>query len=270
MVKFKVPEDTRYDLATHFEIAERVARDISATFAPPIQLEFEKVYYPYMLYAKKRYAGAMYTRPETMDYIDVKGLSLVRRDFAPIAKTLSHAVLDALMLDKSPDKAVEVAQDFILRVLSGSLPLEEFVLSKTLRTGYKNDNLPHVAVARKIKARTGSAPHSGERIPYVFVKDDANPDALQSHRAEHPEHVRAMSLPLDVLYYIDHQVTSPLMGLLDVVVTDPMEAVFGCERIKNVLDALRKDHATLVKTAKRIRTNAGRQQYEITKFFCKG
>ena len=41
MVKFAVPEDKRHDMATHFEIAQRVADQISETFPPPIELEFE-------------------------------------------------------------------------------------------------------------------------------------------------------------------------------------------------------------------------------------
>ena len=37
---------TKHDMKTHFEIAERVAAEISKTFKRPIELEFEKCYYP--------------------------------------------------------------------------------------------------------------------------------------------------------------------------------------------------------------------------------
>lgn len=50
-------EAKRHDLAAHFALAERVAGEISATFKPPNELEFEKCYYPYLLFSKKRYAG---------------------------------------------------------------------------------------------------------------------------------------------------------------------------------------------------------------------
>jgi len=266
MVRFKVPDDKRYDLAHHFEVAQRVAAEISATFPSPIELEFEKCYYPYLLFAKKRYAGAMYTSPDRIDYVDVKGLSIVRRDFAPIAKIVSQAVLDALMLDKSSEKAIEAARGIVLDVVRGNRPLEEFVLSKTLRSGYKNDSLPHVAVARKLKERTGAAPHSGERVPYVFVRDDANPTGLQTERAEHPDYV-ANVLDIDLLYYVDHQLTSPVVGLLELVVDDPMAAVFGHGEIEATLGDMRARHKGLVKTAKRIKTNALNKQFEITKFF---
>lgn len=60
MVIFQVAEDKRHDLRAHFEVAERVAAAISATFKKPNELEFEKCYYPYLLFSKKRYAGRLF------------------------------------------------------------------------------------------------------------------------------------------------------------------------------------------------------------------
>lgn len=57
MVIFDVGPERRFELAAHFEVAQRVANDISKTFKAPIELEFEKCYYPYLLFSKKRYSG---------------------------------------------------------------------------------------------------------------------------------------------------------------------------------------------------------------------
>jgi hypothetical protein len=42
-------------------------------FVKPIKLEFDKVYYPYLLISKKRYAGLLWTNPEKFDKMDTKG-----------------------------------------------------------------------------------------------------------------------------------------------------------------------------------------------------
>ena len=74
---------------------------------------------------------------------------------------------------------MKCARDLILDVLRGSRSIDEFVISKALRTGYKNpDSLPHVVVARKIQERTGAPPVSGDRVNYVFIRDAMNPDGL--------------------------------------------------------------------------------------------
>jgi len=41
-------------------------------FIKPIKLEFEKVYYPYLLMNKKRYAALLWTNPEKYDKMDCK------------------------------------------------------------------------------------------------------------------------------------------------------------------------------------------------------
>ena len=53
---------------------------VTTQFLKPINLEFEKVYCPYLLVNKKRYAGLYWSKSEKWDKVDVKGLELERRD----------------------------------------------------------------------------------------------------------------------------------------------------------------------------------------------
>jgi len=61
-----------YPLYTGKEAADYV----TAKFIKPINLEFEKIYYPYLLISKKRYAGLYWTRPEKWDKLDTKGIEV--------------------------------------------------------------------------------------------------------------------------------------------------------------------------------------------------
>lgn len=52
MVKFGVKS-----LEKSMELGREAAEYVSSKFVQPIKLEFEKVYFPYLLISKKRYAG---------------------------------------------------------------------------------------------------------------------------------------------------------------------------------------------------------------------
>lgn len=209
----------------------------------------------------------MYTKPEAPDYIDIKGIQLVRRDSCPLVKEVSTAVLDAIMYRKDTQAALEAARQHVAAVLSGSCPLDKFVVSKALRGGYKNDKQPHLYVAKKLAARRGYPVPSGTRVPYVFVEDLDNPDCLQAERAEDPGHAAEHGLPLDLLYYVEHQLQSPVCALLEVLVDDPEAEVFGSQAVKPLLDALRGRRADALRVCKRLRKNAANRQMEITTFF---
>lgn len=71
MVKFGCP-----DLATAMRMGAEAADLVSGKFIKPIKLEFEKVYYPYLLINKKRYAGLYWTKPEKYDKMDTKGIEV--------------------------------------------------------------------------------------------------------------------------------------------------------------------------------------------------
>lgn len=49
---------------------------VTTKFVKPIKLEFEKVYYPYLLISKKRYAGLYWTKSSQYDKMDTKGIEV--------------------------------------------------------------------------------------------------------------------------------------------------------------------------------------------------
>lgn len=210
-----------------FKIAEEAAGRISKTFKSPIELEFEKTYLPLLLFAKKRYAGNMFTKPDKPDYIDAKGIQLVRRDNCPLVKTISRGILDIIMYEKDVPKAMEYARKEIQKLMKGQYDIKDLVLSKTLRVGYKNDNLPHVNVAKNIEKRNGkgSGPRSGERVPFVYIQTKGKKD-LGAVKAESPDYVVEKGLKIDLLYYLQHQFESPICSLFELMVDDPRAEIF--------------------------------------------
>ncbi|KAG6495903.1 hypothetical protein ZIOFF_043734 [Zingiber officinale] len=83
MVQFGVPS-----VEEAMKLGREASEYITGTFIKPIRLEFEKVYYPYLLISKKRYAGLYWTKPDSFDKMDTKGIETVRRDNCLLVKNL--------------------------------------------------------------------------------------------------------------------------------------------------------------------------------------
>ena len=64
MVNFGAPT-----VAEAMPLAMKAAEEVSNIFPKPIKLEFEKVYFPYLLMNKKRYAGLLWTNPDNYDKV---------------------------------------------------------------------------------------------------------------------------------------------------------------------------------------------------------
>lgn len=102
MVKFGLKE-----LEQVMKLGEEAANYVSAKFIKPIKLEFEKVYFPYLLINKKRYAGLFWTKPEKYDKMDSKGIETVRRDNCRLVQTVIETVLRKILIDQDVDGAQE-------------------------------------------------------------------------------------------------------------------------------------------------------------------
>jgi DNA polymerase I len=81
----------------------------------------------------------------------VKGLELVRRDWAPVAKKTQEKVMMAILKDGSPKKAAKIIKEVIDRIKNGEIPIEDLVIHTQLT---KNPDkyqqmAPHVLAAKK-------------------------------------------------------------------------------------------------------------------------
>lgn len=83
----------------------------------PIKLEFEKVYCPYLLMNKKRYAGLLWTKPDRFDKIDAKGIETVRRDNCGMVRQTVQTCLNMMLIDRDEKKALDFCKGTISDLL---------------------------------------------------------------------------------------------------------------------------------------------------------
>uniref|UniRef100_A0A8C5Z5P6 DNA polymerase n=1 Tax=Marmota marmota marmota TaxID=9994 RepID=A0A8C5Z5P6_MARMA len=120
-------------VAEAMALGREAANWVSGHFPPPIRLEFEKVYFPYLLISKKRYAGLLFSsRPDAHDRMDCKGLEAVRRDNCPLVANLVTASLRRLLVDRDPEGAVAHAKDVISDLLCNRIDISQLVITKEL------------------------------------------------------------------------------------------------------------------------------------------
>ena len=93
------------DLAKAMELGQEAAEFVSSKFTKPIKLEFEKVYFPYLLINKKRYAGLFWSRPEKWDKMDTKGIETVRRDNCRLVQNVIETCLKKILMDRDVEAA---------------------------------------------------------------------------------------------------------------------------------------------------------------------
>lgn len=133
-------------------LGKEASERISLEFKNPIKLEYEKVFCPLVMIGKKRYVGQLYSEdPYKPDKIDYKGVELKRRDNANIVKKVYKQLID-IVISQGP-RSIETARKYIREQIDlfneGKIPLEDLVISKTLKDGYKNANVPHKRLAEK-------------------------------------------------------------------------------------------------------------------------
>ena len=157
------------------ELAQEMCDFITSKLRKPQVLEYEKTFWPFMILSMKRYAGNKYEfSPKEFSFTSM-GLVTKRRDNAPVLKKIYKGIIDIIFNHETGNDAVKNAISFyresVSNLLNGNVDLDDLVVSKTLKTGYKNPTqITHKVLAEKIKERDpGSAPVSNDRIPYIFI-----------------------------------------------------------------------------------------------------
>ena len=218
MVEFDVQGRTGQEAIDYsWELGEQASEQCSKLFKAPNDLELEKVYCPYFLYSKKRYAAKMYEKKGdkvVFKKIDVKGLQVVRRDTCPYVRDTLKQLLTLVLESNDPRPAIEYARQSAKDLLLGRVNVDHLTMSKQLSAHYKTKQ-PHVEVRNKIRERApGSEPQNGDRVPFLITKGAG----ILCDKAEDPTYVKEHNVPLDFAYYFEHQLQKPVCDLLEPLV----------------------------------------------------
>ncbi len=202
-------------------LTEEAGKFVSKMLKAPHDFEFDKVYWPFIIFSKKRYVGYKYESADK-HVLWFMGVALKRRDYAPIVKRIYSGALNILLNERDVPKAAKFVQDAAVDLVEGKYGLQPLIISKSLRAEYADPSrIAHKALADRMAARDpGNAPASGDRIPFVYIQPptgQAAPD-LQGDRIETPAYIKEKGLKPDYMFYIDHQIANPVCQLFGIVV----------------------------------------------------
>ena len=223
MIKFGCPLEE--SLALGAQAAELITDKL---FIAPIRLEFEKVYFPYLLMNKKRYAGLLWTRPEKYDKMDVKGIETVRRDNCLLVRDVIGTCLKKCLVERDVAGAIAYAKNSISDLLTNKLDISLLVISKGLtKSADQYDNkTAHVELAERMRKRDpATAPNVGDRVAYVIVKGAKGAKAFE--KAEDPMYVLDHNIPIDNTYYLENQLKQPLERVFEPIMKNTSELFHG-------------------------------------------
>lgn len=161
-------------------VAEIASTLINSYMPKPHAFIYEKYYLRMLLRGKKMYAGLKFTPGQAKPKLEIKGMSVVKKDYCPLVRRVVKKALYDLIVEGNTPLALKNAQYEIGLLKSGEFDLSELIMSKSLSSNpdkYKVKNkagrtitlLPHVQLAlRMMAAEPRNPPRAGDRISSVL------------------------------------------------------------------------------------------------------
>jgi len=245
MVRFT--DDLVPDMETAIAFGKDIAAEITeALFVPPINLAFEKIFYPFLLMMKKKYIALHWTKAAEPDFINYKGVEVARRDNCLLVVEVMKGVVEAVMKEQDVDKAVAIAKGAVTDLLMCRVPIEKLVVSKKLSRAARDyaGKQAHVECAERMRRRDPqTAPVLGDRVAYVIV---SGAGSSMSDRAEDPAYVTEQGIPIDAQYYIGKQLRGPVERVMEPIIGPAAtRSIFEGDHTRKVVRRLPKSGGLL-------------------------
>ena len=188
------------------ERALRFLEEVNASLPEGMELEFEGFYPRGLFVTKKKYA----LLDENRNFI-TKGLEIVRRDWADIAKKTQQEVLEIILKEGSPDKAADVIMNVTQRLKKREVDPRDLVIYTrlTMPLSQYKAVAPHVQLAREMRDR-GEDVSVGSTIAYIVAEGKG---LIRDRAVLYDEFIKR-NQPYDADYYIENQVLPAVMRIM--------------------------------------------------------
>ena len=206
------------DIKEAAEIGKNLEKKINDSLKGIIEAKIESIFKTILILAKKRYAGLIIEQNngKVKESIIMKGIETVRRDWCDLTSETLYSVLEIVLKEKSPKKAVEYVKSILSKLERNEVPIEKLIITKSISKSLRDYKgvQPHIEVAKKIRKRNPTdAPSIGDRVGFVIIHGPQ----IMSERAEDPEYVEKHGLRIDSKYYVESQILPPLERVFDAV-----------------------------------------------------
>ena len=235
-------------LKRSIELGVEAEKYIQQFLKPPHKLEYEKTFWPFILFTKKRYIGDKYEFDLDKYKQTSMGIVLKRRDNADIVKHIYGGIMNIIMKEKDIPKSIDFLKKELKELLNGKFPLEMLTITKSLKSYYKNpESICHKVLADRIGEREpGNKPLPNDRIPYIYINYPAKKGqtVLQGDKVEHPSFIKRNNLKPDYLFYITNQILKPVCQIYALIVEDLEGYNFDKDYMKRLERTLLNKHGS--------------------------
>lgn len=198
---------------------EKLVLEISKQL--PVQIELDELFKTIFFVEKKRYAGVT-----ADDKIIIRGLEVRRGDWCELAKKAQRGVIEIILNEKNPEKALNYIRDVVNSIREGKIKLEDVVIYKglTKKPSKYEAVQAHVKAAKKAE-EIGILYPVGSKVGFVIVKGGGN-IGDRAYPVDMIEHFDGENLrirlkngvevkKLDKDYYIEHQIIPAVLRILE-------------------------------------------------------
>ena len=226
MIKFS-EDNSEEAFRRAFDEGKRLAREITALFPPEVVLEFEKVYWPYMLVSQKRYAGIIYVDPDEKGKVKAAGMKSIKGDTIGFVKRVEQHILEMMLRTRSHVEAKQYLVDQLRQFVSQKVDPHEMTISSKMAKEihmYPTSN-QLATVAREMARRNpGLAPRAGDKVTFLHCLDKQNGNKPKAVDIDHYLQNESR-YKINKLHYLDKLMALNLGRLFDLpnIAHDPYQ-----------------------------------------------